>query len=109
MSRKPSKEVTPMTSSLSRAAIACATSFAIASVPSVARAQAPRPGPDMVLVRPTAKSADQVADAVKTYAEGKKWIFLGANKVKKGEVTLVKACIPAVGQMIWDVGLELSA
>lgn len=29
--------------------------------------------------------------------------------MKKGEVTLVKVCIPAVGQMIWSVGLELSA
>jgi Domain of unknown function DUF302 len=97
-----------MKSPLSRVAIVCSITSAIAGV-SVARAQVPRPGPDMVLVRPTTKSADQVADAVKTYADGKKWVYLGANKVKKGEVTLVKVCIPAVGQMIWDVGLELSA
>jgi Domain of unknown function DUF302 len=92
-----------------RAAIACAMFVALGIVPSVGRAEAPRPGPDLLLARTTTKTADQVADAVKKYAEGKKWIYLGANKVKKGEVTLVKACIPAVGQMLWELGLELSA
>lgn len=98
-----------MNTPLRRLAVTSTLCVALAGLPSVAPAQSPRPGPDMVLVRQTTKTADQVSDAVKAYAEGKKWVYLGANKVKKGEVTLVKVCIPAVGQMVWDVGLELSA
>ncbi len=47
--------------------------------------------------------------AIKSHAEEKKWEYLGESKVKKGEVTLVKICIPAVGQLLWPVGLQLSA
>lgn len=72
-------------------------------------AQSPVPGPDMVLVRPTAKSTDEVVDAIKSYVEGKKWLYMGASKAKNGEVTMVKVCIPQIGQMLWPVGLHLSA
>ena len=64
---------------------------------------------DMFLIRSTAKTPEAVVAAVKAYAEAKHWQYLGANKVKKGQVTLVKICIPAVGQQIWPVGLHLSA
>jgi uncharacterized protein (DUF302 family) len=64
---------------------------------------------DMFLIRITAKTPEAVVQAVKAYAEGKKWQYLGANKVKQGQVTLVKICIPEVGQQIWPVGLHLSA
>lgn len=63
----------------------------------------------MFLVRSTAKAPEAVVEAVKAYAEGKKWQYLGADKVKQGQVTLVKLCIPEVGQQIWPVGLHLSA
>ncbi len=80
------------------------TSSAKGSAPSV-----PKPGKQMILVRHTTKTPDQVADAVKAYVDEKKWVYLGANKVKQGQVTLVKVCIPAVGAKVWSVGLELSA
>ena len=64
---------------------------------------------NMILVRQSTKSSDQVVDAIKAYAESQKWAYLGANKVKGGEVTLVKVCIPAVGGMVWGAGLEYSA
>ena len=64
---------------------------------------------EMFILRSTAKTPDAVVEAVKTYAEGKKWQYLGADKVKQGEITLVKICIPAVGQQLWPVGLHLSA
>lgn len=64
---------------------------------------------EMFLTRSTAKPPEAVVDAVKAYAEAKKWQYLGANKVKQGEVTLVKICIPEVGKQIWPVGLHLSA
>jgi uncharacterized protein (DUF302 family) len=63
----------------------------------------------MFVVRSTTKTPEAVVDAVKAYAEGKKWQYLGADKVKQGQVTLVKLCIPEVGQQIWPVGLHLSA
>ena len=66
---------------------------------------------DMIIVRPAAKSPDEVVAAIKAYAEEKKWVFLGANKFKpaQGEVTLVKICIPETSKLLWPLGLHLSA
>jgi hypothetical protein len=72
-------------------------------------AQTPAPGADMLLVRPTAKEPNEVVDAIKAYSEQKKWQYIGASKVKNGEVTLVKVCIPQVGQVLWPLGLQISA
>jgi hypothetical protein len=81
----------------------------LAVVPLTVDAQAPLPGPDMILIRATTKTSDQVVDAVKAYAEANKWLYMGANKARQGEVTMVKVCIPQVGQLLWPVGLHLSA
>ena len=64
---------------------------------------------DIFIVRTTSKTPDAIVAAIKSHSEQKKWEFLGESKVKKGEVTFVKICIPAVGQLIWPVGLQLSA
>ena len=72
-------------------------------------AQAPTPGPGIILVRATAKSPEEVVAAVKAYAEGRKWLYMGATKAKNGEVTMVKVCIPKVGQVLWPLGLQISA
>jgi hypothetical protein len=64
---------------------------------------------DIFSLRSTTKTPDAVVDAVKKYSEQQKWQYLGANKVKQGQVTLVKVCIPEVGRQIWPVGLKLSA
>jgi len=64
---------------------------------------------DLFIVRSTTRSPDAVVEAVKQYSEQKKWQYLGANKVKQGQITLVKVCIPEVGRQIWPVGLKLSA
>ena len=64
---------------------------------------------DLFLVRSTSKTPEAVVEAVKSYAEARKWQYLGAFKVKQGEVTLVKFCIPEVGRQLWPLGLELSA
>jgi hypothetical protein len=64
---------------------------------------------DIFIVRSTTKTPDAVVEAVKKYSEQKKWQYLGANKVKQGQITLVKVCIPEVGRQIWPVGLKLSA
>lgn len=64
---------------------------------------------DLFMIRSTSKSPDQVVAGIKAYAESKNWQYLGDSKVKKGEVQLVKICIPEVGQQIWPVGLQLSA
>lgn len=65
--------------------------------------------PDAFMVRTTAKAPEEVVAAIKTYSEQKKWQYLGESKVKKGEVRLVKICMPEIGQLIWPVDLQLSA
>ena len=75
----------------------------------LALAQAPAPGPGMLVKSPTAKTPEEVVSAVKAYAEGKKWLYMGATKAKQGEITMVKVCIPQVGQVLWPIGLEVSA
>lgn len=84
------------------------SSLALA-LPLLASAAPPAPGPGMILTRPTAKAPDAVVEAVKSYAESRKWLYLGATKAKNGEVTMVKVCIPQVGQVLWPLGLQLSA
>ena len=64
---------------------------------------------NMFQIRTTNKTPEMVAEEFKEYAEKKKWQFLGAQKVKQGQVTLVKVCIPEFGQQIWPLGLHLSA
>jgi hypothetical protein len=86
--------------------LVCGTLLA---TPLTSLAQGPMPGPEMVLVRATTKTPDQVVDAVKSYSEAKKWRYMGADKVKQGKVTMVKVCIPQVGRLLWPVGLHLSA
>ena len=84
-------------------------SAALAGSTLSALAQAPAPGPTMLLLRSTVLAPEDVVEAVKAYSEAKKWLYMGATKAKQGEVTMVKVCIPQVGQILWPVGLELSA
>jgi len=74
-----------------------------------ATAETPSPGAGMILVKPTTKTPDEVVDAIKDYSEQKKWQFVDASKVKNGEVTLVKVCLPEVGKVLWSLGLQISA
>ncbi|MCQ4166358.1 hypothetical protein [Tahibacter harae] len=64
---------------------------------------------DIFVIRSTDKSPDAVVEAIAAYAAAKKWPYLGADKVKQDQVTLVKICIPEVGQQLWPAGLHLSA
>ncbi len=93
-------------SSLAILLAGCAT----APPPAGTAPMAVKPG-EMILVRQTAKTPDQAIEAIKTYTEGKKWVYMGVNRVKppQGEVAFVKVCIPAVGAILWPLGLELSA
>jgi hypothetical protein len=84
-------------------------SGALMAMPFDSTAQGPAPGPDMILTRSTTKTTDEVVEAIKSYSEAKKWLYMGASKVKQGEVTLVKVCLPEVGKALWPVGLQLSA
>ena len=81
----------------------------LSAVATVSSAQVPKPGPEMVLIKSTNKAPEEVVEAIKAYTEAKKWLYMGANKAKQGEVTMVKICIPQVGQILWPVGLHLSA
>ena len=69
----------------------------------------PQPGPGMIVTRDTTRSVEEVADALKIYSAEHQWQLVGDAKVKKGEVRLVKVCIPAVGKALWPAGLQMSA
>jgi hypothetical protein len=64
---------------------------------------------DVFMVRATSKTPDAVVAAIETYSAEKKWQYLGASRVKQGQVRLVKLCIPEVGKLIWPIGMQLSA
>jgi hypothetical protein len=78
----------------------------LVALSTIARAERPS---DLFMVRTTAKAPDVVVAEIRSYSESMQWQYLGENKVKKGEVRLVKICIPEVGRLIWPVGLKLSA
>jgi hypothetical protein len=80
-----------------------------AASPLTAPAQPPKPGPEMIVIRATPRTTEQVVDAVKSYSEERKWLFMGEMKVKQGAVTMLKVCIPAVGKVLWPAGLQVSA
>ncbi len=85
------------------AIVPCAILLALTAV-----AQAGDPN-DIFIVRATSKTPDATVAAIKSYSEQKKWQYVGDSKVKNGEVRLVKICLPEVGNLIWPVGLQLSA
>jgi hypothetical protein len=64
---------------------------------------------NLLIIRSSQKPPAAVVTAIKAYAQGKKWLYLGDNVVKNGEVTLVKICIPAAGKYVWAAGMEYSA
>ena len=74
-------------------------------------AQPASPANDLILIRTSAKSPNEVSDAIKAYVESKKWVYGGALTVKpkQGDVIMVKLCIPQAGAILWPVGLQLSA
>jgi hypothetical protein len=80
-------------------------------ISSEASAQSPTAGDDLILVRQTDKSPDAAVEAIRTYVENRKWVYLGANKVKpaQGEVIFVKVCVPEVAKLIFPLGLKFSA
>lgn len=85
------------------------STFAVAGflvLSAVARADEPD---DIFIVMATAKKPAAVVEAVKAYAEQMEWRYIGDSKVKQGNVTLVKICIPEVGRAVWPAGLRLSA
>lgn len=91
-----------------KTSIAClAACAALWTLPSASMAQTT--DQEMILTRPSAKTPEQVVEDIKSYTEGKKWLYLGADKVKNGEVTMVKVCIPEVGKILWPAGLQVSA
>ena len=87
------------------------TALALPLLTLAACAMAPHAGPreSMILTRATDAQPDAVVDRIKSYAAERKWAFLGANKVKNGEITMVKVCIPAVGAALWSVDMKLTA
>lgn len=62
----------------------------------------------MVSVTPTMKRADDLVAAIKSYSRERNWLYFADGKIKNGEITLVKVCIPAAGKELFAAGLEAS-
>lgn len=84
----------------------CGTVIALSAVAQPVLAQDAK---DALIIRTTDKSPDAVAEAVKAYSEKMKWQNIDPAKVKMGQVTLIKTCIPAVGGKLWPLGLHIAA
>lgn len=61
------------------------------------------------MIRSTAKGADAVVFDIKSYVLDRKWLYLAEFKLKNGEVTVVKLCVPSASKDIWAAGLHVSA
>ncbi len=61
------------------------------------------------ILKTSTKEPDAIVAAIRSYAQEKKWQYLGDSKIKQGQITLVKICIPEVGQALWAAGAHLSA
>lgn len=81
---------------------------ALALVLTAGAARAGEPN-DNFWVRSSAKSPDEVVAALKSYAEGRKWLYLAAFKIKGGEITAVKICYPPIGKDIFAAGMHVAA
>ena len=63
----------------------------------------------MFLITTTPKSVDAAAAAIRDYAAERQWLYLAEFKVKNGEVTLLKLCVPSVAKRIWAAGIHVGA
>ena len=62
----------------------------------------------VIVVRSTSASPDEVVNTEDLF--GRQEVGLPRrNKVKNGEITMVKVCIPAVGAALWSVNMQLTA
>jgi hypothetical protein len=84
---------------------------ALAGNASRATAQSLPTPSEMIWIRTTDKTPDQVVDAIKAYIEQKKWISFGATTITppQGRLTIVKFCIPLVGRQLYALSLQLAA
>lgn len=80
-----------------------AVALALVAAPACAGGPVP-----MVSVTPTTKSADALVAAIRSYSQERKWLYFADGKIKNGEITLVKVCIPAAGKELFAAGLEAS-
>lgn len=81
-------------------------SFAVVLVTPASLAAGPS---EMILVRSTSKSIDEVVKSIEAYSDKHDWFFLGADKLLGGKITLVKTCIPEVGPLVWTQDMKYTA
>lgn len=89
-----------------KAGILTLAALALAMATGPARAGAPN---DNFWVRSSQKTPEQVVAAIKSYTEGRKWLYLAEFKIKGGEVIAVKVCYPAIGKDIFAAGMHVAA
>lgn len=96
----------PFVSTLAPLALAVLGMLAACSTPM--SSQTPTPNANFML-RTSTKSPDAVVFDIKSYVLERKWLYLAEFKLKNGEVTVVKLCVPSASKDIWAAGLHVSA
>ncbi len=91
---------------MGRIQTACAV-LLLAGLAACATAQ-PESNP-MFVTRSSAKSPAQLHQSIRDYAAQRKWLYIGDNKLKNGEVTQVRLCIGPAAADIWKVGMHMAA
>lgn len=64
---------------------------------------------DNFWVKSSRKSPEELVAAIKSYAEGRQWLYMATFKLKGGEVTAVKVCYPPIGKDIFAAGMHVAA
>lgn len=71
-------------------------------------ASAPQAMDSVFVTRTSSRSPVELHQAIRTHAAQKKWLYIGDNKLKNGEVTQVRLCIREAAADVWKVGMHVA-
>ncbi len=64
---------------------------------------------ELFVTRSSTKSPADLHQAVRDYVKQQSWLYVGDNKLKNGEVTQVRICIPKIASNVWSAGMHVAA
>lgn len=100
---KPPGAASPAAPPVAAAPAAAAGAAAASTVP-----QQPPPASGLLITRSTSKTPVQVVEAIKAYAEARRWRFVGAAPAE-GDALLATVCVPELGGAMSAAGPHASA
>ncbi len=64
---------------------------------------------ELFITKTSSKSPAQVHQAIRDYVVKQEWLYVGDNKLKGGEVTQVRICVPKLAGDVWNAGMHVTA